>query len=282
MNRVIKTTTFILVILISVAAVSAQNAQSTMGAQLAELNSLKDKIKSPDTRTRVDAFHQAWSIALNSDDTNVKLLALDLMKEPVASASDHIRMPAVYAIAEIANSTTTVTVKSKALATLKEPVDSGQLPIRVAAVDAVNSIMCSPDSASLAVEAVQLLGDSVRSGNNGIRIPAINAVAHIAIASRDDHAFSAAIDLLQAPLGSMAMIGGMEVRMMAVVEVERLGMYAPEIPTKAKAMGMLQACANNSLWEPEARRRAAEGAAQIQNSMKPPSPSNRELPKSQT
>jgi hypothetical protein len=282
MNRIIKTTIFTLVILFSVSAAVAQSAQSTLGAQLAELNSLKDKIKSADTRTRVDAFHQAWFIAENSDDTNVKLLTLDLMKEPAGSASDHIRMPAVYAIAEIASSTTDVSVKSKALSTLKDPVGSGQLPIRVAAVDAVNTIFCSPDAASLALEAVQLLGDSVRSGNNGIRIPAINAVAHIAIASKDDRAFSAAIDLMQGPLDSMAMIGGMEVRMMAVVEVERLGMYAPEIPTKAKAMGMLQACAHNNSWEPEAQRRAAEGAAQIQNSMKPAPPSNRQLPKSQT
>lgn len=236
MNRIIKTTIFTLVILFSVSA-AAQSAQSTLGAQLAELNSLKDKIKSADTRTRVDAFHQAWFIAENSDDTNVKLLALDLMKEPVGSASDHIRMPAVYAIAEIANSTTDASVKSKALSTLKDPVGSGQLPIRVAAVDAVNSILCSPDSASLALEAVQLLGDSVRSGNNGIRIPAINAVAHIAIGSKDDRAFSTAIDLLQGPLDSMAMIGGMEVRMMAVVEVERLGMYASEVPTKPRPWG---------------------------------------------
>jgi hypothetical protein len=82
MNRIIKATTVTLVVLISVAAL-AQNSQSTLGAQLAELNSLKENIKSSDTRTRVDAFHRAWSIAVASDDTNVKLLALDLMKEPV-------------------------------------------------------------------------------------------------------------------------------------------------------------------------------------------------------
>ena len=205
------------------------------------------------------------------------------MKEPVGSASDHIRMPAVYAVAEVANSTTDLSVKSKALATLKYPAVAAQLPIRLAVVDAVNSMLCSQATASLAMEAVQLLGDSVRSGNNGIRIPAMNAVTHIAISSRDDRTFNAAIDLMQAPLDSMAMIGGMEVRMMAVVEIERLGVYAPEIGTKAKAMGMLQASANNSQWEPEARRRAAEGAAAVQNSMKPaPPPANGQLPKSQT
>lgn len=280
MNRIIKATIVTLVVLISVAAL-AQNSQSTLGAQLAELNSLKENIKSSDTRTRVDAFHRAWSIAVASDDTNVKLLALDLMKEPVGSASDHIRMPAVYAIAEVANSTTDLSVKSKALSTLKEPAVAAQLPIRLAVVDAVNSMLCSQTTASLAMEAVQLLGDSVRSGNNGIRIPAINAVTHIAISSRDDRVFNTTLDLLQGPLDSMAMIGGMEVRMMAVVEVERLGVYAPEIGTKAKAMGMLQASANNSQWEPEARHRAAEGAAQVQNSMKQPPPAN-QLPKSQT
>jgi hypothetical protein len=213
----------------------------------------------------------------------VKLLALDLMKEPVGSASDHIRIPAVYAVTEVADSTTDLSVKSKALSTLKDPAVAAQFPIRLAVVDAVNSILCSQATASLALEAVQLLGDSVRSGNNnGIRIPAINAVTHIAISSRDDRVFNTTIDLLQAPLDSMAMIGGMEVRMMAVVEIERLGVYAPEIGTKAKAMGMLQAGANNNQWEPEARRRASEGAAAVQNSMKPAPPANPQLPKSQT
>lgn len=282
MNRIIKTTALTLVLMISLVAAFAQNSQSTLGTQLAELNSLKEKVKDPDTRTRVDAFHRVWFIAMTSDDSNVKTLALDLMKEPVASASDHIRMPAVYAIAEIANSTSDLTVKSKALASLKEPMTAGQLPIRLASVDAVNSIMCAARSASLALDAEQLLGESIRSGNNGIRIPAINAAAHIALASNDDRVFTAAIDLMQAPFNSMALIGGMEVRMMAVVEVERLGVYAPEIGTKARAMGMLQAAANNSAWEPEARKRAAEGAAQVQDSMKQPPMPNHELPKSQT
>src|SRR5512135_2879315 len=105
MNRITKTAAFVATVLITVASVFAQNNQSTLGAQLAELNSLKDKVKSADTRTRVSAFHRAWTIALASDDADVKTLALELMKEPVASASDHIRMPALYAIAEVANST---------------------------------------------------------------------------------------------------------------------------------------------------------------------------------
>jgi hypothetical protein len=277
MNRNILATIFTITILISVASVLAQSAQSTPNAQLAELNSLKEKVKDPDTRTRVAAFHQVWTIAVASQDTDVKILALDLMKEPVASASDHIRMPALYAIAEVANSTADPTVKSNALAALREPMVAGQLPVRLAAIDAVNSIMCSASSGPLALQAVQLLGEPVRSGNNGVRIPAINAVAHVALASKDDRAISAAIELMQSPLDSMAMIGGMEVRMMAVVEVEKLGVAASDDATKAKALGMLNACANNSLWEPEERSRASDGTARIQSSMKqmtPPSAVN--------
>ena len=273
MKHVIKTTIFSLAIVIGVGSGLARAAQSSQ-AQLAELNSLREKVKDPDTRTRVSAFHQVWTIALASDSSDVKILALELMKEPVASASDHIRMPAVYAIAEIANSTADPTVKSNALADLKEPMVAGQLPIRLAAIDAVNSIMCSaPTSSSLALQAIQLLGEPVRSGNNGVRIPAINAVAHVALLSNDDHVINAALDAMQPPLESAAVIGGMEVRMMAVAEVEKLGAAASDSATKAKAMGMLQSDANNTQWEPEARSRAAEAATRIQSTMKPTSSS---------
>ena len=265
MNKVIRTTIFTLTLVVSVASALAQSSSS---AQMAELNSLKEKVKDPDTRTRVAAFHQVWTIALASDHRDVKLLALDLMKEPAASASDHIRMPALYAIAEVANSTADMEVKSKALAELREPIVSGQLPIRLAAIDAIDNMLCSATSSALAFEAVPLLGEPLRSGNNGVRIPAINAVTHIALASNDDHLIKAAIELMQSPLDSQAMIGGMEVRMMAVAEVEKLGVAASGDATKAKAVGMLQAYANNSSWEPEARSRASEGAARIQSTMK--------------
>lgn len=246
---------------------SITQAQSALGVQLAELGSLREKVKNADTRTRVAAFHRAWSIALESDSPEVKTVALELMREPVASASDHIRMPAVYAIAEVANSTTDVQVKSKALASLREPLIASQLPIRLCAIDAVNSIMRSPHANEIALQAVQVLGEPVRSGNNGVRIPAINSVSHIAEVSSNDRVYSAAIDLMEAPLDSMAMIGGMEVRLMAVVALERLGSQAPNVATKAKALGMLQAAANSSGWEPEAKNRVAEAAGKIQRSM---------------
>lgn len=282
MKRLIKSIGLVTTLILSLASASAQTPPSTLGTQLAELNSLKDKVKSADTRTRVAAFHRVWAIALASDDSQVKTLALELMKEPVASASDQIRMPAVYAIAEVSNSTSDPEVKSNALVALKEPIVAGQLPVRLAAVDALNSIMRSASSASLALQAVELLAEPVRSGNNGIRIPAINAAAHVALASRDDRVFNAVIDLMQEPLRSMALIGGMEVRLMAVVEVERLGVDATEVATKGKAMGMLQSCASNNGWEPEARAQAAEAAVRVQSSMKDTSLPTRPVPKSQT
>ncbi len=270
MNRVIRTATFAIVIVLSIASALAQSTQSAQ--QLAELNSLKEKVKDADTRTRVTAFHRVWTIALSSDDPEVKMLALDLMKEPVASASDHIRMPAVYAIAEIAISTSDTAVKAKALSDFKEPISAGQLPIRDATIDAINSIMCGTTSPDLALEAIQLLGEPLRSGNNGTRIPAINAVTHIALASKDDRVINATIDLMQAPLNSAAMIGGMEVRMMAVAEVEKLGLAASELATKTKTIALLQGYAGNSSWEPEAQRRAAEAATRIQSTI-PQTPS---------
>ena len=267
MNRIIRPAAFALACVICLAPTFVLAAQNTQ-AQMAQLNSLQEKIKDPDTRTRVSAFQQVWAIGLTSDSSDVKTLALELMKEPVASASDHIRMPAVYAIAEIANSSVDPAVKSKALADLKEPIVAGQLPIRLAAIDAVNSIMRQTPSSDLALQAIQLLGEPLRSGNNGVRIPAINAVAHIALGPNDDHVISTALDMLQAPLDSMAAIGGMEVRLMAVAEIEKLGVAATGDATKAKALAMLQASANNGTWEPEARSRASEGAARIQATMK--------------
>ncbi len=262
-------TTFGLAIVISVASALALGVQGNPTAQMAELNSLKEKVKDPDTRTRVAAFHRVWMIALDSNASEVKILALDLMSEPAASASDHIRMPALYAIAEVANSSSDAAVKSKALADLKESIVAGQLPIRLTAIDVVNTIMGSPSAGPVALQAIQLLGEPVRSGNNGVRLPAINAVTHIALASNQANVVDAAIDLLQAPLNSAAMIGGVEVRMMTVAEVEKLGVASPDAAIKAKAIATLEACAGNSLWEPEARARATEGVARIQGTMQP-------------
>lgn len=243
-------------------------AQNQTMTQLAEVISLKDKIKNPDTRTRVDAFHRVWLIGLESDSSEVKLAALGLIAEPVASMSDHIRMPAVYSIVDIANSTADPQVKLRALSTLREPMMAGQLPIRIAAVDAVNEIQWNPEG-PLPLEAVKLLGEPLRSGNNGVRIPALNAIVRTVEHTHNDRAYSAALDELAAPLNSEALIGGMEVRMMAVVAVERIGMEATEVGTKAKAMGMMQSYANNGGWEPEAKKRASQAVLRIQNSMQP-------------
>ena len=74
--------------------------------------------------------------------------------------------------------------------------------------------------------------------------PAINAVAHIALASNDPRVYNAVLDSLQAPLQSNAMIGGMEVRTMAVAEVEKIGVASTDAADKsqgyADAAGLCQ------------------------------------------
>jgi len=243
-------------------------SQSTLGTQLAELMRLKEKVDNEDTRVRVEAFHRVWTIGLAAANSEVKLTALELLKEPVGSASDHIRMPAVYAIAEVANSTQDVQVKTNALAALREPLNAGQVAIRDVAIDAVNSIVRSARPGELAEAAVTALAGPVRSGNNGVRIPAIHALIRAVEGSHNDGAYTAALDLLVEPLSSSSLIGGMEVRLMAVVAVERIGIEASEIRTKAKAMALLQSYAGKGSWEPEARKRANEAALNVQNSMK--------------
>jgi len=243
-------------------------SQSDLGSQLAELTRLKEKVADPVTAIRVDALHRVWAIGLASTYPEVKSSALELLLEPVGSASDHIRMPAVYAIAEIANSTEHTQIKIKALAALREPLQASQIPIRDVAIDAVNSITRSGNRGEIALAAVKELGPPVRSVNNGVRIPAINAIVRAVEGSHNDAAIDAAIELLVAPLDSEALIGGMEVRMMAVAAVEKVGLEASGTRTKAKAMGLLQSYAAKSSWESEARRRAQEAATNIQSSIK--------------
>lgn len=244
---------------------SAQASQKSIATALAELTANKSRMGDPDTRTRVDALHRVWTIALALPDTDVKLMAIDLLREPVGSASDHIRMPAVFAIAEIANSSGDARVKIRALVSLAEPMNASQVPIRDVAIDAVNSIARSPGVAAAAVTA---LAPAVKSGNNGVRIPAINALVRAVEGSQDPSASQAALDLLAAALDSSAMIGGMEVRMMAVAAMEKIGLGTADVGAKAKAMGLLQAYASRGGWEPEARTRAQEAAGAIQASVR--------------
>ena len=255
------------VFLVVVLAVSPR-AQSTSGG-LADVIAQRDRVRNADTRVRVDALHRVWAAALASPDSAVKNAALDLLKEPVGSASDHIRMPAVYAIAEIANSTDDRQVKARALESLSEALQAGQVPIRDVAIDAVNSITRGARS-GVSLEAVRALTAPVRSGNNGVRIPAINAIVLAVQGSTDSNAYQAALDALISVLDSSAAVGGMEVRMMAIAAVERVGRSAPEVGIKAKAMGLLQAYAARGGWEPEAKARALEAASKIEASIKAP------------
>jgi hypothetical protein len=200
----------------------------------------------------------------------VKLASLGLLTEPAGSSSDHIRMPAVYAIAEIANSTDDPDVKIRALKALAEPLQASQVPIRDVAIDAVNSITRAAKDSEVAIAAVRALAPALNSGTNGVRIPAINAVVRAAEGSRSARASQAAIDALIPALESQAMIGGLEVRMMAIYAVERIGRDASDVATRAKAMGLLQAELSRNSWEPEAKQRAQEAVAVIERSLKQP------------
>ena len=250
-------------------AAASVMAQSTV-APLAELVSLRDKVGNADTRVRVDALHRVWSIALGSANSEVKLASLDLLREPVGSASDHIRMPAVYAIAEIANSTDDSAVKLRALSALSEPLQASQVPIRDVAIDAVNSITRSAKGAAIATAAVRALAPTVRSGNNGVRIPAINALVRAVSGSQNGEAYQAALEALVPALDANDAIGGMEVRMMAVAAMEKVGLDAADVGSKAKAMGLLQAYAARTGWEPEARKRARDAATRVEASVRQP------------
>lgn len=247
------------------ATTAAQNADAL---QLAELQSLKKNVAHADTRTRVDATHRVWSIGVASARPDVKQTAISLLLEPLGSSSDHIRMPAIYAVAEIAATTTNVDVKVAAIRALREPLNSEQLAARNAAIDALNGIVRSGRTSDLAASALAMLGPPVRSGNNGVRIPAINAVVRSVLRSQDAGAYATALDLLKAALDSRAMIGGMEVRMMALAAVERIGVDADDVATKAKAMGSAQSYAANAGWEAEARQRARDVSAAIQKTLK--------------
>jgi hypothetical protein len=244
----------------------AQSGDKKLATAIADLTALKKRMGSAETRTRVDALHQAWSIALSIPDADAKLLAIDLLKEPVGSSSDHIRMPAVYAIAEIANSSGDVRVKTRALGALAEPLNADQVPIRDVAIDAVNSIARSANVASAAVAALE---PPTNSGNNGVRIPAINALVRAVVGRNDSAASEAAMDLLaKGPLESAAVTGGMEVRMMALAALEKIGVDATSVQSKAKAMGLLQSYASRGGWEPEAKKRAQEAADRVKATIK--------------
>ena len=114
----------------------------------------------------------------------------------------------------------------------------------------------------LDIRAPDHLGDGV------MPLPAINALVRAVEGRGHTPSYQAAIDLLVSPLDTNAAIGGMEVRMLAVVALERIGRDASDLGTKAKAMGLLQAYAARSGWEPEARKRAQEAASRIEASTK--------------
>ena len=170
----------------------------------------------------------------------MKLAAISLLLEPIGSSSDHIRIPAMYAVAEIASTADSVPVKIAAIQALREPLSSDQLPVRDAGIDAINGIVRSGRTGDLAAPALAVLPPAVKRGNNGVRMSAINAVVRSVERSQNVAAYTTALDLLMDPLNSSAPIGGMEVRMMALAALERIGLDAADVGTKAKALGLAQ------------------------------------------
>jgi hypothetical protein len=159
-------------------------------------------------------------------------------------------------------------VKTRALELLAGPLQAAQVPIRIAAIDAVNSIVNNADAKEIGLPAVRALDPCVRSGNNGVRIPAVHAVAHAVKGSGSPAAYQAAMESLSAAMDSNAMIGGMEVRMMAVAALESIGVDASDIQIKGQVLGLLKLHAEKAQWEPEARNRAAVAATAVQNSIR--------------
>jgi hypothetical protein len=100
-------------------------------------------------------------------------------------------------------------------------------------------------------------------------MPAVNAIVNVVVGSDSPAAAQRAIDLIfEGPLSSSSAIGGMELRMMAIHAIERIGLDSADSKVKTKAMVALEAGATRVSFEPEARQRAKDAATHVQNSMK--------------
>ena len=243
-RRLAKWSSSALLVALATLAGALASAQSELGRRMQELEAQRSNVGSSETRERVPAMYVVKELALGTDLSPVKLKALGLLEEPAGSASDHIRLPAIYAIAEVANSTEDAEVKLGALQALSEPFASEQLVARDVAIDAVNLIMSHVDktrasSVPVMTKALNLLLRAADSGNNGARMPAIHAVWNAVSGCGVDSVYSVALDVLQRPMGSRSMIGGLEVRFMAIEAIERIGVQASSLEVKEKAIRLL-------------------------------------------
>lgn len=223
---------------------TAAYGQGELGREMELLEAQRENVADSETRVRVPAMYAVKELALASEHSPVKIKALTLLEEPVGSSSDHIRLPAIYAIAEVANSTEDPEVKLKAIQALREPFGSEQLVARNVAAQGVNLILARVDrteasSVALMTAALNLLRRSADSGNNGARMPAISAVWNTVAGCGVDRVYSLALDVLQNPIESRSLIGGLEVRFMAIEAVERIGVEAKALDVKEKAVRLL-------------------------------------------
>jgi hypothetical protein len=73
---------------------------------------------------------------------------------------------------------------------------------------------------------------------------------------------------LENALGSDAQIGGMEVRLMALAAVHRIGLDATAVAIKERAVKVAQSYALGGTWEDEARDLASDAAAAIRDTIR--------------
>lgn len=254
-----------LLVLVTVPGTAAFGQQPTLSQDVAELTRLTPAIKNgADSRQRNDALHRVWRVGVTSIEPQVKLQAINLLAEPANSGFDQVRMPAMYAISEIARTTIDANVKTIAIARLANPLKAAQVPVRLHAVSIVEAITANSSSVEVTMAAVNALAEPIGSGNNGVRMPAMMSLVRIVGNCAHEPACNKGIDLLLQPLRSTAGSGGMEVRMLAVANMEQLAINSVSASARGKVMGLLMAESARGHWEPEAVARVQVAVKAIQ------------------
>jgi len=121
---------------------SVAAGQVAVGTSLAELFGLKSKVVNAETRVRVDALHQVWSIALGSDNRDVKLPAINALVRAVrGSGSDQASQAAIDLLVASLDSSATI----------------GGFEVRMMAVRAVETIGIDASGIATKAKAMGLL-----------------------------------------------------------------------------------------------------------------------------
>ena len=143
-----------------------------------------------------------------------------------------------------------------------EPLQASQVPIRDVAIDAVNSITRSAKGAGIALAAVRALAPAIRSGNNSVAVHQRGRARSGRQPGRQRSGGSARASHCGARLDWRR--GGMEVRMMAVTAMEKVGLAAADVSTKRRPWG----CCKPT-------RHAEAGSPRSEHGHKTPRPASR-------